>query len=139
MPDGKYLTFNGNPYHQLSQLCKLTDIQPIISNYGALRQIQGSFQLNRKVSSNNIIINLGSTPECLFVGYDMDVRTYGMSERAHSEDIPMVVLRNHINTNPLYQGDLIIKIVQNGFSYAYGGGRDYTDIITLNYISFYIA
>lgn len=141
MPDGKITNFKDILYYGTNKvrLASYTDIIGTSISLGLLKQLQGSFQLDRSTSSSNNIINLGTTPECLIVGYDMDVRGYGRMFTAYTNNVPMIVLRSHVNTDSAGQGSLIIKIVQNGFSYDFSQGYDYTNIITLNYISFYIA
>lgn len=141
MPDGKITNFKDVLYYGTNKvrLASYNDIIGTSISLGLLKQLQGSFQLDRSTSSSNNIINLGTTPECLIVGYDMDVRGYGRTFTAYTNDVPMIVLRSHVNTDSAGQGSLIIKIVQNGFSYDFSRGYDYTNTITLNYISFYIA
>lgn len=140
MPDGKITNFRDTLYYGSNKvrLASYNDIIGTSVSLGLLKQLQGSFQLDRSDSNSNII-NLGSTPECLFIGHDMDVRGYGRMFTAYTNNVPMCVLRSHINTDSAGQGSLIVKIVQNGFSYDFSSGYDYTDTITLNYISFYIA
>lgn len=141
MPDGKITNFRDILYYGTNKirLASYNDIIGTSISLGLLKQLQGSFQLDRSTSSSNNIINLGITPECLIVGYDMDVRGYGRMFTAYTNNVPMIVLRSHVNTNSAEQGALIVKIVQNGFSYDFNQGYDYTNTITLNYISFYIT
>lgn len=141
MPDGKITNFKDILYYGTNKvrMASYNDIIDTSISLGLLKQLQGSFQLDRSTSSSNNIINLGTTPECLIVGHDMDVRGYGRMFTAYTNNVPMIVLRSHVNTDSAGQGSLIIKIVQNGFSYDFSQGYDYTNTITLNYISFYIA
>ena len=141
LPDGKITNFKDILYYGTNKvrMASYNDIIDTSISLGLLKQLQGSFQLDRSTSSSNNIINLGTTPECLIVGHDMDVRGYGRMFTAYTNNVPMIVLRSHVNTDSAGQGSLIIKIVQNGFSYDFSQGYDYTNTITLNYISFYIA
>ena len=141
MPDGKITNFKDILYYGTNKvrMASYNDIIDTSISLGLLKQLQGSFQLDRSTSSSNNIINLGTTPECLIVGHDMDVRGYGRMFTAYTNNVPMIVLRSHVNTDSAGQGSLIIKIVQNGFSYDFSQGYDYTNTITLNYISFYIT
>lgn len=141
LPDGKITNFKDILYYGTNKvrLASYNDIIGTSISLGLLKQLQGSFQLDRSTSSSNNIINLGTTPECLIVGHDMDVCDYGRIFTAYTNNVPMIVLRSHVNTDSAGQGSLIIKIVQNGFSYDFSQGYDYTNTITLNYISFYIA
>ena len=141
MPDGKITNFRDVLYYGTNKvrLASYNDIIDTSISLGLLKQLQGSFQLDRSVSSSNHIINLGSTPQCLFIGYDMNRRMYGRTFTAYKDKIPMIVLNNQTNTISESEGDFTAKIIPNGFSYDYRYANEQTDILTLNYISFYIA
>lgn len=140
LPDGKYLTFNGNPYHQLSQLCKITDIQPIISNYGALRQTQGTFQVSMTGVPSSGTITLNHTSQFLICSIYTGGQKLRPSYSADSNTVPWIVTRYDIIPTTLIEGFLYMQINNNQtFSWAFNNTSGYEYINTIYYISFYIS
>lgn len=140
MPDGKYLTFNGNPYHQLSQLCKVTDIQPIISQYGALRQTQGTFQVSMTGVPSSGTITLNHTSQFLICSISTGGRYIQPSSSADSNTVPWIVTRSDTIPTERGTGYLYMQINNNQtFSWAFNAPSGYAYINTIYYISFYIA
>lgn len=140
LPDGKITNFRDILYYGTNKvrLASYNDIIGTSISLGLLKMLSGSFQLNRKYYIKNTI-NLGSTPECLLIGYNMSTRMYGRTRSVDAYEVPMVVIRNINNPQAAAYGNLIVNIVQNGFSYDYANAQDFSDTITIDYVSFYIS